>query len=357
MKLTVIESKEQWNDVLRQFGVQELAYMYTYCKLSAVLENGQAQLLHFHHADGDVLYPLIKRPIQSKHLPQKYDTISPYGYSGPLCFGDEKVIDLFRRKFAVYCEHEHIITEVIAFHPMLKNAEWMEEHCDLQFLRRTISIELQDDLVEIRSQYSKMTARNIRKAKKHHLQCKVVEKSDANIRMFTQLYYQTMDRQNAKPFYYFSFDWIKKQLIRIENEASLLFVYKKDKVIAAAIIFTPGIFAHYFLGASCSESLRYRPNHLLFDFMIETAKEKGSMFLHLGGGYKDNDGLFQFKSSFGDNFVFDYYIGKNIMNEKIYEQLIEEKFHFENVTTSYFPVYRAPQSIKERRVVSLAENS
>ena len=59
--------------------------------------------------------------------------------------------------------------------------------------------------------------------------------------------------------------------------------------------------------------------------MIELSKSKGCTHLHLGGGYQDDDNLFKYKTSFSNNNVYEYYIGKNIFDKNLYNLLVVEK--------------------------------
>ncbi|MGG3739585.1 GNAT family N-acetyltransferase, partial [Aeribacillus pallidus] len=93
---------------------------------------------------------------------------------------------------------------------------------------------------------------------------------------------------------------------------------------------------------SKTEYLPLRPNNLLFDAMVELSKSLGLKALHLGGGYQENDSLFKFKSLFTNNNHFNYYIGKNILNDKIYHELSQSVMnHFSfNSSSDFFPLYR-----------------
>jgi len=124
------------------------------------------------------------------------------------------------------------------------------------------------------------------------------------------------------------------------SKSHLLFVYYEDKVISAVILFTTAKFSHYYLGASNTDYLSLRPNNLIFDYMVELSKDKGCTYLHLGGGYEDGDGLFIYKCSFSNNNLYDYYIGKNIIDEEVYNFVVNKKKQTCELNENYFPLYR-----------------
>lgn len=58
----------------------------------------------------------------------------------------------------------------------------------------------------------------------------------------------------------------------------------------------------------------------------------------MDGGYKNNDGIFRFKSSFSKDYD-KFYLGMIICNIEIYDCLISLKSNFK-LNDNYFPVYR-----------------
>lgn len=342
MALEVIQSKNRWDKTIKDLGIKDIYYTYEYCHNSAQPEKGIAELLYFENELGAVVYPIVKRKIDTAYSREIYDIVTPYGYGGPLVIGDKGVLKGFREELTTYCEKNNIITEIIRFHPLIKNAKMMGSYCELQYIRKTTAVDLSNDIEEIKSQYSKMNKRNIKRAFKNNLVCKEVNKTRENIEIFLDLYKETMDRQNALSYYYFPYDQIVNQLNNTEvYEAHLLFVYYEDKVISATILYTTKEFAHYYLGASAADYLQLRPNNLIFDYMVELSKEKGCNSLHLGGGYEEDDGLFRYKCSFSNDNVYDYYIGKSIFNQKIYDVLVDERKKERDLKENYFPRYRA----------------
>lgn len=340
--ITIIEKKEHWDKVVNEFPVNDVYYTYEYCDWNAKKENGQAKLVYFENHLGRVIYPFIMRRIDHYTVKPIYDITTPYGYGGPLISGEEEVLEEFTSRFRDYCLETDIVSEVIRLHPLLNNASYLNGYCNLNYIRKTTAVDLSGSLSQIQQHYSQMAKRNIKKALSNDLLCEKVDKSDENIETFMHLYDATMKRKEAADSYYYCFSSIQKQLMDTSvSKSHLLFVYSGETVIAAAILFTTKDFAHYHLGASDENFLDLRPNNLLFNFMVVLSQKMNCKLLHLGGGYRESDSLFKYKTSFTNDNNYDYFLGTNIYNQQIYAELVEMAASRSRLTESYFPLYRS----------------
>jgi hypothetical protein len=300
------------------------------------------RLAIFENVLGKIAYPFVLRRIEINEINLNlYDIVTPYGYGGPCIKGEINIIETFRNLFEGYCKDQNIVSEVIRFHPLLNNHIPMLDYIDVQYIRKTTAVNLNNDIKIIRTQYNSMTRRNISKAEKNGVYCLEVEKSESNINTFVSLYTETMSRNNALGYYYFDKEIIT-DMLKDSNSSSahLLFAYFENRVVSAVVLYLCGENAHYHLGASKTEYFYLKSNNKLFDFMISFSKIKNAKNLHLGGGYSENDGLFSFKSSFTNNNHYDYFLGKKILNDEIYEILITYFSRQNTLSHSYFPKYR-----------------
>ena len=341
-RIIIIDEKDHWTKAVKEFPVNDIYYTYEYCDWNAKKESGLAKLVVFENGLGKVIYPFILRRIDHYSEQPLYDITTPYGYGGPLVAGDKKVLEDFGIMFRNYCFETNIVSEILRLHPLLNNASYLNGYCNLKYIRQTTAVDLSGSLPQIQKQYSHMNQRNIRKAISHNLFGKEVNKSDSNIEIFLNLYIATMNRKNSLQSYYYSFSSIKQQLMDTPiSKSHLLFVYSGDKVIAASILFTTKHLAHYHLGASDENFLELRPNNLLFNFMVVLSQKLNCRFLHLGGGYRENDSLFRYKTSFTNNNNYDFYLGTNIYNPEIYAELVEMAGSRSSLNEGYFPLYRS----------------
>ncbi|GIN61997.1 hypothetical protein J27TS8_19900 [Robertmurraya siralis] len=340
-QLHLLRSADDWSPFLARFSNLDVYYTKEYAELFAVIQNGTPNAIYFENENGKVFYSFIKRGIDGTGE-LYFDLITPYGYGGPLVEGDPTIIRSFYSLFTEYCLKQNIVSETVTLHPLLKNHEYIKEVMKTDYVRKTTAVDLSLSLDEIRSQYSKNAKRNIRKAVKNEVTISVAN-SKEEIDQFTNMYYETMDRHKASKFYYFDRSYFHKQLMDTNlSKSVLLLAWSHSEMIAGVLLLIGNQFAHYHLGASRAEFLSLRPNHLLFDAMIEYAKMCHSKFLHLGGGYLDEDELYRFKTSFTNKASFDYYLGKHIINEKKYSELTKPAI--KSSEKSYFPAYRMGQN-------------
>ncbi|MFJ7638140.1 peptidoglycan bridge formation glycyltransferase FemA/FemB family protein [Peribacillus sp. NPDC097225] len=339
-KIIHLGTEDDWVKVIEKFQHLDIYYSKEYLNLFAAFEDGLTEAVFYENEDGKVFYPFIKRKIDIKE--GYFDIITPYGYGGPVLEGKPSVIKKFYEHFNNYCLNNNIITETISLHPLINNYDYIKNTMRVDYIRRTEAIDLTLSLEEIRNNYSSTNKRNIRKAIREGVQVNVSNTRE-DIEIFMNLYYETMDRNNASKFYYFNKSYFYGQMEETKLSKSYLLLARFNEQIIGGILLIIGKeFAHYHLGASKTEYLFLRPNNLLFDTMIEFTKSFDLKALHLGGGYKENDSLYKFKKSFSNNDSLYYFLGKNIINEKIYNELSKSIINdFSGSSkTDFFPSYR-----------------
>ena len=66
----------------------------------------------------------------------------------------------------------------------------------------------------------------------------------------------------------------------------------------------------------------------------------GCNYFHLGGGHNgEDDLLFKFKAGFSKDF-YEFKVWRKIVDEQVYNELVERKFGDKIPSTNYFPLYR-----------------
>jgi lipid II:glycine glycyltransferase (peptidoglycan interpeptide bridge formation enzyme) len=337
----IIECQGLWNNILKDFENADSYYSYGYGQLFAEKENGQLKAAYFENEVTKIFYPFIEREIKNERNHGLFDLVTPYGYGGPLLKGENSLINDFYRHFNQYCVDNNIVSEVIRFHPLYRNHQICTKNMEVEYIRKTTAVDLSRPLEEIRESYSSLTKRNIIKAQRNNLSCIVADKNPENIQEFFKMYTETMDRNSADEYYYFDVKQLMNQLTDTHQSNSYLLLAKSNnRTIAGVILFIGPEYAHYHLGGSYTEYLKLRPNNILFDYMIEFSKKQGVKQLHLGGGYQEGDGLFNFKSSFTNSNHFGYYIGKKIHNHIEYNNLLKNQ-NLDSSKDNYFPLYRS----------------
>lgn len=336
----LIRDPREWDALVATYQL-DCYYEYAYFELAK--EHDEIPELFYYPTEfGTLIYPYLRRRIPGTLFE---DITTPYGYGGPSFKGIWSLDQIreARERFERYCNETGIVTETVRFHPLLHNQELGQYWChQTEILQPTVTLELTDPFEMIESDFSQMTRRNIRKARREGVTIRLGRPEEYGD--FAHLYQMTMDKHQADARYYFNQTYFNHFADgRINNV--LLLAEHDGRIIAGCIVLTGRQFAHYHLGASDPASLALRPNHLLFAEMIRWAKQAGFQALHLGGGTtrSNTDSLLAYKRSFSANQTF-FGLGTSILDATIYERLTRqfERQHPETQMGHWFPLYRTP---------------
>ncbi|AJC91244.1 hypothetical protein [Campylobacter subantarcticus] len=281
----------------------------------------------FENFDGDKYFKIIanKYPIKSSKY---FDLQSVYGYGGGISCNskDENFIKQSIIKFKNTAKEQNIIAFFIRFHPFDLNIDIYKKY--LNFFRqekKIIIVDTSNTIIQIRKQYKKKNKYAINQARRliEILQC------DKNETLsFYELYQKTMLRNNASKFYFFDKEYFEN-LWNFEDYV----VFKarlNNEDIAFASFFMGEEITYYHFSAN---TLKNNANALLLDHFFEFSNQKGKQKCILGGGIKDDDSLFAFKSKFSKQFIY-FCIGGIVINDEVYNNMCEK---YDN---SYFLKYR-----------------
>ena len=172
---------------------QDIYYTRHYCKMSEIIEGGEAQLFVYEEGDNIALYPYIKRSIYNEQDSSIfYDIETAYGYGGPIVkIEDIAFENAFEMNFLQHCQQENIIAEFIRFHPLLENERVFNKKIDILHNRITVWIDLEKSLDEIWMQDIATQNRNtIKKCMKSGLKVEISRNYDE----FLEIYNQTMKK-------------------------------------------------------------------------------------------------------------------------------------------------------------------
>ncbi|WP_369361475.1 peptidoglycan bridge formation glycyltransferase FemA/FemB family protein [Priestia megaterium] len=316
-----------------------------YGKLYEKVENGSAETFNFNCRFGTIKNQFIKREIPIKiNTEIYYDIVTPYGYGGPVIIKceenkeDELLIE-YAKAFSHYCEENNIVSEFIRFHPILQNAEDFTAVYDVECIRKTLGTNLKDFEDPFQIEFSKSCRKNIRKALNKGVSFKIVEKP-SNVKEFKEIYYSTMDRNNATDYYYFDGEYFDKALALFTDNIITVSAIYDGKTIAQGFYFVFNKTIHIHLSGTLSEYLYLSPAYILRYAVTLWGKEKGYELIHHGGGRtnSEDDNLYKFKKSFSKNTNFNFCIGKKIWNKEVFRTLCKNVGVDED--SEVFPAYR-----------------
>jgi lipid II:glycine glycyltransferase (peptidoglycan interpeptide bridge formation enzyme) len=337
--IKIINKKDDWHNLLSSIGNYDFYHTYDYhqtCKS----KSDSAVILKYEHNGTVIGLPLLIREIDgSSYL----DAISVYGYSGPISKGISENFDLnhYKNSLTQFFIKEKIISVFLRLNPYLPYQNIiLYNFGELSYLGKVVNVNLTLSLEEQRQKYHRRLKNHVNKANRDCRVKKAVTKEDFQI--FKDLYFENMDRVDAKDFYYFNDDYFEGLINSedFETETLLAIHNETGKTIAACMFIKTNKTVQYHLSGASSEYLHLNGVKLLIDNMRIEATAQGYESFNLGGGLGGSidDSLFRFKSSFSDEFHH-FFVWKLIVNQSKYNQLCRKnKVH--NHQSSFFPLYR-----------------
>jgi hypothetical protein len=343
---------EAWISMWESWPRRELQAHPGYVKLFAG-PRSRGLCASWRSDEGCVLYPLILRDAATEafcppSIERATDIITPYGYGGPFCWGTEdtrSLADRFWRSFDEWAASEVVVSEFVRF--SLFNDTLLDYPGEAEYSQDNIVRNLEPDEDAIIGDFKRKVRENAKKAESMGATVEM-DTTGARLDEFLRIYTLTMDRRNALESYYFP----RSLFEQIHDEFAGRFVYFfakfGGKTISVQLVLMSAENAYGFLGGTDSEYFAVRPNDLMFSDIIVWLKRQGLRRYVLGGGYEPNDGIYQFKRSFAPTGAVPFRLGRRILNQDLYDQLVECRREAAESTgepyprqPDFFPIYRA----------------
>lgn len=325
----------------------DIYYLPGYGKLCETMEEGEFKVFEYKSDAGHMVNMYIKRPVPwIINGEQYYDIVTPYGYGGPIILeavDRDALKHEYSTTFQKHCEKEKIVSEFIRFHPIFQNYKDVDESYNVIYSRQTVGTNLRDFDDPVQKEFAKSLRRDNRKATEKGVTVSIHE-SPKNLNVFRKLYEETMDRNHADAMYYFPDDYYR--LLETELNPYILEIQLnyEGEIIASEMYFTAGDVLHAHLLGSNDKMLELAAGGLLEAAAANWGKEHGYRFIHHGGGRTSDpeDPLFRYKKKFGKNTEFEFYVGKKIWNQNVYDALVEKRLKQGIIEDDgFFPRYRA----------------
>lgn len=342
--IEIIEDKESWEALLQTIGNYDFYHTYDYHIISKNTDESPI-LIVYKEKEAIIAMPLLIRGIPGTNYK---DATSAYGYVGPIATKINSKFDNsnFIKSLQNYFINNNIIAVFSRLNPFIKYQQVLLKNFGTVSLQgQVVNINLDLDLEKQRTIYASRLKTHVNKSRR--LCTLKTAKTREDLQAFMDVYYENMDRVDAKENYYFSktyFEDIIKSnnfktniLLAIENESGTI-------IAGSMFVFTNNI-VQYHLSGTKNDFLHLNPTKLLIDEMRLIATQNGYKYFNLGGGLggRDDDSLFDFKASFSKDFK-PFNLWKLIVNETAYEALVSEK----NIQrkSCFFPLYRAEDDLK-----------
>jgi len=339
----VLKDKSQWDETLNDIGYYDFYHSYDYHVLSKK-DDETPILIKYSEKDIIIALPLLVRDIPGTNYK---DATCVYGYAGPLVKGISFSFDnkFFHDKLIEYFNENHFISVFSRLNPFIPGqCRALINIGKIVRQGKVVNIDLKEDVETQRHHFQSRLKTHINKARRY---CSIKKASNMeDLEDFINIYYENMNRVGAKKSYYFSETYFKKMLLSdaFKSEILLAIDNESGKAIAASQFIITNNIVQYHLSGAKDDFLHLMPTKLLIDEMRLIASEKGYAFFNLGGGLggRDDDSLFNFKSSFSKDFK-DFNLWKLICNQEVYDKLVKDKGISSN--SDFFPLYRSLDDI------------
>ncbi|MCF8273415.1 MAG: peptidoglycan bridge formation glycyltransferase FemA/FemB family protein [Flavobacteriaceae bacterium] len=337
--IEVITGKIGWDNVLKKVEYYDFYHTYDYHELSKA-DNEIPMLIKYSEGPTIIALPLLSRNIKGTVYK---DATSVYGYAGPITKNLPDTFNNrdFQKKLMDYFHKNNFVSVFSRLNPFIsEQCKTLKNIGSIVNQGKIVNINIQEDIEIQRQLFQSRLKTHINKARRH---CSIKKATtEEDIQEFINIYYENMDRVNAKNSYYFNKDYFQKIIDSSDFESEILLAVDNETgqtIAGSQFIMTNGI-VQYHLSGTKNDFLHLMPTKLLIDEMRIIATLKGLKFFNLGGGLggSDEDSLFNFKSSFSKDFK-DFNLWKYIVNQEVYDELVLKKGITEEM--EYFPLYRA----------------
>jgi hypothetical protein len=349
----------EWDDYLARVP-HDFFQTAEYHAFSAA-ECSEAWILIYGNPEKFVAWPYLLQAIDtgSDVGAQFRDITSVYGYSGPVvhnCIEDKAFLENAWEAFIEAWRAQMVVSVFTRFHPILDNQAWLQPEWIKPGVLghtykegKTVAIDLTKSPEEIWADYQRKLRQHLRRVEREHEFMTLHDPEWEHLDEFIAMYYATLQRNNAAPFYFFSRDYFIALKQTLGPHGSLFHCTCGSTIAAALLIIEYGGIASVHLAASHDRSDALSPNKWLFHAAQNFSRSRGNRFLHIGGGRgsRDDDPLFRFKAQFSSTHL-PFYTGRWVLNTEAYDSLAAERRRQAGLlgdsylAPTYFPIYRAP---------------
>ena len=338
------DQPHEWENVLHACAAHDVFHTLGYHQVNC----GEPYLFHFQKDGRHAAFPLLLRELpESSVFPNHCDATSVYGYPGPLASleaPDPEFAAAFQCAFRRGLENLRVVSLFSRLHPRLANGWLLEGFCTLVEHGQTVWIDLRQEDAAYEACCSREHRKQMRRAERNGF--KLIEDAEwAHIDDFLQMYYSTMERNEAGADYYFPEAYFRQLAANLGTQARLFFLEHSGQLVTSVLVLGCQPFLAFFLSGTRPECLHLRCVRPLYDAVRRWGRAQGFLWLNLGGGVgNQHDSLFEFKATFSD-LRQPFFTARLILDHARYAELsrIQDAAQAASTLAEYFPAYRSPQ--------------
>jgi len=286
------------------------------------------------------------------------DVISPYGYGGATYEGDgvdrQTAEESLEYALQSFFAQMNVVSEFV-------REDLFAEHLtprhdgERLVLQQNVVVDLRVAMEERWLEYARKVRKNVRRAEEAGLRVEIGN-GKSFLEPFLGIYYATMERRQAKDYYFFAWEKFQHLHDSLQSNGGLQYalVFLQERVITAEILLLSADTLYSFLGGTDAAYFKLCPADLLKHKVIEWGHQRGYSSFVLGGGLKPDDGLFQFKRAFEPHGLMDFWVRRVVWNREQYDFLVAARTEREagkgrtwRPEPGFFPAYRAESASEE----------
>ena len=349
----ILPKDKRWMAILAE-AEHDFYHLPCYVELASSLDHGEPRAFYEELGTGQLLIPLLVRNMASDCVngTSFLDATSPYGFPGPLFSKNISTQDAITgiQRFVEFGKEAHLVTTFLRLHPFQHSQIWSayseDENVNIVTHGSTVSIDLTLETSELDRRLRKNHRKNIDKLKT--LGFDVVIDNWQEFPAFIDIYYETMRRRGATPYYFFNEEYFTQLRHCLGSSLHLCSIFAPRGEIASAGLFVKtGDIVQAHLSSTSDKYLSNAPSKLMFCEMRNWAKAAGAKKFHLGGGIGgERDSLFLFKHGLSTHehcfntvgIIHDFNAYNNLYRRWL-------KLHVDgSLNAGFFPFYRNRES-------------
>ncbi len=351
---------KRWDALVDGAPVPDVYYRPGYVRAYQEAGHGRGVAVLLEAGGCRALVPLLLRPLADLAFAPGsagVDAVTPYGYGGLLplsATSPPAEPGALVAGLQHWCRETDVVACLLRLHPLLRQEEWFSA-ARLGGMAAGGAVELRPFGPTTALDLGSWNERKMRASRRHRLnharqQLQVRWFSAGGSRCpseglasFEHIYNQRMQQLAASDFYYFPSGYYQSLADGLGDRLAVAIAAQQDEPVAAAMFLADAEFAHYHLSGSSEIGRERNAPTLLLAEAAAWARARGCRMLHLGGGVRGADSLFDFKRSFGGD-AFVYAMLNVVGNQRRYDELLARRLAAPNLAPPrpmFFPQYRA----------------